>query len=149
MSTVPLAPPVIMPVAPKQATGFVGFLKHFGSDAKKVLGWLASPKNQNIIRTGVIVGESVINSAEPALAGLAPIVNGWMEEIFKAEALGQAAGAGADTNTQKAAAVLSSVTPQVIAFATANKLSIPTGDKLQAANDALVAFLNALGGPVA
>jgi hypothetical protein len=37
------------------------------------------------------------------------------------------------------------VTPQVIAFAKAQGLSIPTGTDLQNANNALVAFLNALG----
>jgi len=41
--------------------------------------------------------------------------------------------------------VLNTVAPQVIAFATAQGLPIPTGVELQNANNALVAFLNALG----
>jgi len=151
MSTPPLTPPpapqpgpippTVTPKAP--VSGFKSFLKGFGQKALDVLKWIGSPQNQRIITTGEILAETAATAINPALAGISPIINAWTQEIFKAEALGASAVAGAETNTAKSAAVLTSVTPQVLAWAAQNKLPAPTDAKLQQANDALVAFLNA------
>ena len=118
----------------------MSWLSVLGNDVKKVFGWLGSPKGQAILSAG----EGLVEIADPGLTGVINITNTWLQEIFKAQALGVAAAAGATGGVQKAAMVLNSVTPQVLAFAEANKLPVPTGAKLQEANDALVAFLNAL-----
>lgn len=139
-----------VPSAPKP-NGFVNFLHHFGADAKKVLEWLASPANQQIVVAGEQAGAAVATAIEPALAG--PIAGGlalvekYTQEIFKAEAIGSAA-VGADpasTDAQKALLVTAAVTPDAIAFAKANGLAIPTAANLTAANDAIVAFWQAWG----
>jgi hypothetical protein len=70
-----------------------------------------------------------------------------VQEIYKAQALANAAGAcGTTGSTQKSALVLNAVTPQVSAFLKTQGLAPANSTQLQAANDALVAFLNALGG---
>jgi hypothetical protein len=158
MSTVPAVPAPPSPtggvVAPTpKPNGFVSFLKVIGSDAKKVLAFLASPKNQAIVVATENAGAAIVGAIDPALtapiASFMPLIQNWTAEIFKAEALG-AAAIGVDpaaTDIQKSAAVISALAPQVIAFAEANKLPIPTGDRMQAANDALVAFFDAFEGP--
>jgi hypothetical protein len=121
----------------------MSFLSAFGNDVKKVFGWLGSPKGQAIIRTG----EAVVEAIDPALDGVITLTNTWVQEIYKAQALANAAGAtGTTGSTQKSALVLNAVTPQVLAFLKTQGLAPANSTQLQAANDALVAFLNALGG---
>jgi len=120
----------------------MSFLSAFGNDVKKVFGWLGSPKGQAIIGTG----EAVLEAVDPALDGVVTLTNTWLQEIYKAQALATAAGAtGTLGNTGKAAMVLNAVTPQVMAFLKTQGLAPANSTQLQAANDALVAFLNALG----
>jgi hypothetical protein len=119
----------------------MSWLGTLGNDVKKVFGWLGSPKGQAVLSAG----EGVVEAVDPALDGVTNLTNTWLQEIFKAQALATAASANATGGVQKAAMVLNTVTPQVIAFAKAQGLSIPTGTDLQNANNALVAFLNALG----
>ena len=119
----------------------MSWLGTLGNDVKKVFGWLGSPKGQAIV--GVV--EGVVEAVDPAFDGVVSITNTWLQEIYKAQALATAAAAGATGGAQKAAMVLNTLTPQVIAFAEANKLPVPTGNDLLIANNALVAFLNALG----
>ncbi len=127
----------------------MSFLSAFGSDVKKIFHWLGTPTAQTVITTAEGVGEAVADAVDPALAGLNPLISSWTQEIFKAEAFATAAGAQNGTGVEKSAMVLSSMTPQVIAFAEANKLPIPVGADLTKANNALVEFLNALSGPAA
>jgi hypothetical protein len=125
------------------------FLQKLGADFKKVFSWLGNPNVQKVIVAGEAVGEAVAADVSPALAGISPILNSWTQEIFKAESLAAAAGAQNGTGAQKAAMVLSSVTPQVLQFAAANGLAAPTGAELQSANSLLVQFLNTLTAPAA
>jgi hypothetical protein len=120
----------------------MSWLSILGNDVKKVFGWLGSPKGQAILSAG----EGIVEVVDPALDGVINLTNTWLQEIFKAQALAAAASANATGGVQKSAMVLNTVAPQVIAFATAQGLPIPTGVELQNANNALVAFLNALGG---
>jgi hypothetical protein len=120
----------------------MSWLSTLGNDVKKVFGWLGSPKGQAVLSAG----EGIVEVVDPALDGIINLTNTWLQEIFKAQALAAAASANATGGVQKSAMVLNTVTPQIIAFATAQGLPIPTGVELQNANNALVAFLNALGG---
>jgi hypothetical protein len=119
----------------------MSWLSTLGNDVKKVFGWLGSPRGQAVLSTG----EGFVEAVDPALDGVVNLTNTWLQEIFKAQALATAAAANATGGVQKSAMVLNTVAPQVIAFATAQGLPIPTGVELQNANNALVAFLNALG----
>ena len=138
MATTPVVPAVDprfdAPVSGKQT-----FLQHLGADIKDVFAWLGSSKGQGVIATG----EALVEAAVPQAAGLINIANAWMTEIIKDETLAAQAGAQNGTGTQKAAMVLNTVTPQVVAFFERRKLAAPTATQLQAANTALVAFLNA------
>ena len=120
----------------------MSWLSTLGNDAKKVFGWLGSPKGQAILSAG----EGIVEVVDPALDGVVNLTNTWLQEIFKAQALATAASANATSGVQKSTMVLNAVAPQVIAFATAQGLPIPTGIELQNANNALVTFLNAFGG---
>jgi hypothetical protein len=121
----------------------MSFLSAFGNDVKKVFSWLGSTKVQAVVG----VAEAIAEAVDPALDGVITLTNTWVQEIYKAQALATAAVAtGSTGNAQKAALVLNAVTPQVTAFLKSQGLSAATATQLQAANDALVAFLNALGG---
>jgi hypothetical protein len=120
----------------------MSWLSTLGKDVGKVFGWLGSPKGQAIVGAGEAVAEAVC----PALDGVLGITNTWLQEIYKAQALATAAGAtGTAGGAQKAAMVLNALSPQVLAFAKTQGLPTPTATDLQTANNALVAFLNALG----
>ena len=113
-------------------------LDKIGADAKSVFAFLGSTKGQTIIASG----EAVIESIDPALTGIFTLANSWLTEIVKAETLAAAAGTQTGTGTQKAAAVLAAVTPEVLTFAQSNGLTPLTAAQLATANDALVTFLN-------
>ena len=112
-----------------------------GKDFKGVFAFLGSSKGQAIIATG----ETLVESVYPPLTGAINLANSWMVEIVKDEALAAAAGQQVGSGEQKAAAVISTITPAALAFAQQNGLPAPTAAQLAAANTALVAFLNAFG----
>ena len=87
----------------------------------------------------------MLEAIDPALDGVVTLTNTWLQEIYKAQALAVAASAGATGGAQKSALVLNAMTPQVLAFLKSQGLAPANSTQLQAANDALVAFLNALG----
>jgi hypothetical protein len=118
-------------------------LKHIGSDAAKVLGWLGSSKGQATIGAG----EAIVEAVYPAATGLISLANSGLTEIIKLEALGTAAGAAPGTSVQKGTAAVAALTPQVLAYAEANGFSTPTGDQVQTMVNLLVAFGNVLTKP--
>lgn len=120
----------------------MNFFKKLASDFKKVFAWLGTPQGQATVATGEALAEAVY----PPATAIVNITNTWLQEAIKAEALGAAAGAGSGSGPQKAAMVIAAVTPQVLAFAKANGLPEPTADKMQAADTALIAFIDALTG---
>lgn len=125
---------------------FISALKHIGSDAAKVLGWLGSSKGQATI----VAGESIAEFAFPAATGLINLANIGLTEIIKVETLGTAASTAATGNsTQKAAAAVVALAPEVLAYAEANGFSKPTGDQVQQMVNLLVAFGNVLTKPAA
>ena len=117
---------------------FKSVLATIGKDVVKVVAWIGSPSGQVMLSAG----EGVAAEVFPQLSGLVFLANGWIKEIVKTEALFSAAGQQNGSGTQKASVVLSTVTPEVLAFAKEHGLAVPTADKLAAANTALVTFLN-------
>ena len=118
----------------------MSWLGTVGKDIKAIFSWLGSTKGQNLVAAGEAVAESV---GFPA--AIINVTNYWLGKVMTIESVAAAAGQQEGSGTTKAAAVLADVTPQVIAIAKANGLPVPTADNISKANDALVAFLNALG----
>lgn len=117
-------------------------LGSIGSAVKDVFKWLGSAQGQKVIGTGEAIAETIY----PGLTGIINIANNWLAEIIKAETLAAAAGQQDGSGIQKAAIATSTITPQIVQFAQANGLPSPTATQILAANNALVAFLNALSG---
>src|SRR3984885_11496269 len=128
------------PAAPAGVS--MSFLSTIGKDFKAVFSWLGSAKGQ----AGVAGTENLAGVGAPVQAGIT-LLNNWMAEIVKAQALGEAAAATAtgEGNTTKAAAVLNAMVPQVAAFAQTQGMSATSAANLNLINTSLVTALNALG----
>lgn len=112
----------------------MSFFSTVAKDFKAVFTFLGSAKGQAMIATG----EGVAEAVDPALSGLFTIANSFMTQALQVESLAVAAGSQAGSDTTKAAAVISAVTPQVLQY-----FPKATQAQIQTANDAIVAFLNA------
>jgi len=135
------------PAAPAGVS--MSFLSTIGKDFKAVFSWLGSAKGQAVVagtENLVEVGAAVAGVGAPVQAGIT-LLNNWMAEIVKAQALGEAAAATAtgEGNTTKAAAVLNAMVPQVAAFAQTQGMSATSAANLNLINTSLVTALNALG----
>lgn len=124
---------------------FLTGLKVFGTDVEKAFAWFGSPKGQTV----VAAGEAVVEGFVPGSAPIVDIFNNWAAKVYNVESLAVAASKATGTGTDKAAAVISSVTPQVLQYATQQGLAPRTAAQIQAANDAVVAFITALTAPAA
>lgn len=118
---------------------FKSVLSTVFSDSKKVFAWVGSAKGQAVIGAG----ESLAEGVDPALAGIFTLANTYIQEAIKTEALATAAGAQSGTGVQKSSAVVSAVTPSVIAYAKQAGLPAPTATEITNAANGIVAFLNA------
>jgi len=134
---------------------FKSFLSAFGHDFIKGLTWLGSPQGQGVITsveagTGAIIGV-VDPLAAPAYNGIVALINAGLHKVLDVEATAAAVGAQSGTGTQKAAAVVASITPQAAALLQAIGVSNPTAEQVQtvasAVSSGLVAVLNALPAP--
>lgn len=97
------------------------------------------------------IGVKVATASEPfidlAFPGVAPLFNSVVTEVGKAEAAAAAAGEQNGTGPQKLALVLQSIEGSVAAYEKTNNLTVPlTQVQIEAAANAVVAFLNALPG---
>lgn len=131
----------------------MSFLSTVGKDFKAVFAWLGSSKGQAVVsgvENVVEVGATVAGIGAPVEAGI-NLLNNWMAEIVKAQALGEAAAATATDagNTTKAAAVLNAMIPQVASFAQTQGLSATSAANITLINTSLVTALNALGATTA
>jgi hypothetical protein len=127
----------------------VSFLSTIGKDFKAVFAFLGSSKGQAIVagtENLVEVGATVVGVGAPVTAGI-NLLNTWMGEIVKAQALGEAAAATGTTsgNLAKASSVLTAMVPQVAAFAQTQGLSATSAANLNLINTSLVTALTALG----
>ena len=119
----------------------MSFLSTVGKDFKAVFTWLGSTNGQAVV--GSV--EAGVEIAVPAITPAITLINSWMAEAIKVETLATAAASDTGTGTQKAAAALSTMTPQVIAWATVNGYSVPNSTQISAINSAVVNVLNLLG----
>src|SRR5271165_3343633 len=121
----------------------MSFLSTFSKDAKAVFTWLSSTKGQTVVSAVEAGVELAVPVSVPAIT----LINTWMEEAIKVETLASAAGSATGTGTQKASLALSTMTPQVISWASANGYPIPDSTQISAINTAVVNVLNLLGAP--
>ena len=94
-------------------------------------------------------GDAAAKDAEPfvdlAFPGVAPLFNAIVQQVGLAEASAAAAGAESGTGAQKLAVVLQSIEGTITNYETTNNLAAPlTQEQIEAATNAVVAFLNAL-----
>lgn len=122
---------------------FLNGLKVFGTDIVKVFSWFGSTKGQAV----VAAGESVIEAVDPGLAPIVSIFNTWAQKAYNVESLAVAASQATGTGADKAALVISAVSPQVLQYAQQEGLSQRTAAQITAANNAVVAFINAMTQP--
>lgn len=135
---------------------FKGVLDTIGNDAKKVFGFLGSSAGQKDVAVVQGAVDTTVGVFDPALVapieGIQTLIGNWVSEIFKTQALAAAAGQTTGSSTTKAAAVLSTLEPQVAAFLQSQGLSTAqVSTEAATINTALVTVLNALGsaGPAA
>jgi hypothetical protein len=129
---------------------FKGVLDTIGNDAKKVFAFLGSSAGQKDISAVEGAADTVVAVADPALAAplmsIQSLINNWIAEIFKVQALASAAESSSGSGTQQAASVLSVTTPQVVSFLQSQGLSTANASKeADTINSALVTAFNALG----
>lgn len=119
---------------------FLSGLKVFGTDIEKAFAWFGSPTGQAIVGAG----ETFVEDAIPASIPVVNLFNAWAQKAYTIESLAAAASQATGTGAQKAALVISSVTPVVLQYAQADGLSPRTAAQIQTANNAAIAFINAM-----
>ena len=119
---------------------FLTGLKAFGKDIVKVLAWPASPTGQKVV--GVV--EGVVETAFPASMPIVALFNSWAQKAYTIEAVAVAASQTSGTGAQRAGAVMNAVVTDVLSYAAQEGVSPRTVAQIQAANDAVVAFINAM-----
>lgn len=124
---------------------FLSGLKVFGQDIVKVFSWAASPKGQAV----VAAGEAVAETAFPVSVPIINLANAWFAKAYQVETLAVAANQATGTGPDKAALAMQTITPQVLAYAQQEGVSPRTAAQIQAANDAIVAFIKAMTQPAA
>lgn len=124
---------------------FLSGLKVFGQDIVKVFSWAASPKGQAVVATG----EAIVETAFPVSVPIINLANAWFAKAYQVETLAVAAGQSQGTGPDKAALAMQTITPQVLAYAQQEGVSPRTAAQIQAANDAIVAFIKAMTQPAA
>lgn len=112
----------------------MSWLSAFGKDIKKVFSFIASPKVQTVIKAG----EGVVEDLIPSATAIINLANSWMTKVITTESIAAAAGSQTGSGTQKAAAVLAAMQPEIAQYFPA-----ATTVEIQNANTAIVAFLNA------
>ena len=118
-------------------------LKVFGTGVEKIFAWFGSPRGQSVIAAG----ESALEIAVPASAPIVDLFNSWAQKAYTVEALTVVAGKSTGTGADKAALAISSITPTVLQYAQQEGLPQRTAAQIQAANDAVVKFINAMTAP--
>ncbi len=112
----------------------------FGQDIVKVFSWAASPKGQAIVATG----EAIVETAFPVSVPIINLANAWFAKAYQVETLAVVASQATGTGAEKSALAIQTITPQILAYAQQEGLAPRTADQIQAANIAIVAFINAM-----
>ena len=122
---------------------FLSGLKVFGQDIEKAFAWFGSPKGQAV----VAAGEATVEAIVPASAPIVSLFNSWAAKAYNIESIAVAAGKATGTGPDKAAAVMSAVTPDILTYAQQEGLPARTAAQIQTANNAAVAFIKAMTEP--
>lgn len=117
-------------------------LDTIGNDIKGVWKWLASSDGQAVITTV----EDITEAVYPPAAGIIQIINNWLAEILKTQALSTAAGSATGSNAQKRAMTVGAIRSQVLTYAKNHGYPTPTQDQINKVNDLLVSAMNTLQG---
>lgn len=115
-------------------------IKVFGTGVEKVFAWFGSPKGQAVVGAG----EGVLETVVPASIPIVNLFNSWAAKAYNVEALAAAAGKATGSGADKAVLAMTTVTPEVLQYAQAEGLPARTAAQIQAANDAVIAFINAM-----
>jgi len=116
----------------------MSFLSTIGKDIKAVFNWLGSSQGKTVITTG----EAVVEAIDPSLTGIITLAQSWITKVISTESLAVAAGVQTGSGTQKAAAVLTAMQPEIAQYFPA-----ATAAEIANANTAIVAFLNSFSTP--
>ena len=92
---------------------FLSGLKAFGNDIEKVFAWTNSTQGKAVVS----IVEGAVESFVPQTIPLVNLINSWGQKAFAVEALAVAAGQSSGNGAQKAAMVISSITPEVLQYA--------------------------------
>lgn len=122
---------------------FLSGLKVFGEDIEKAFAWFGSSKGQATIAAG----EAVVEAVAPASTPIVNLFNEWAKKAYSVESLAVAAKKSTGTGAQKAVMAIQTIEPAVVDYAKQEGLAPRTAAQIQAANDAVVAFINAMTGP--
>lgn len=139
-----------------QMASFKSFLSAFGADFVKVFSFLGSAQGQAVVTgvetTAAVIATSVNPAAGAAVSAVEALVNAALKQVIAVESVAAAAGQQAGTGAQKAAAVITSITPQVGVTLAAAGVPSPTAEQIQsvatAVNNSVVAILNSIPAPV-
>ena len=131
---------------------FKSFLSAVGHGVQDVFKWLGSSQGQAAISATENAVNIAVSFANPALGaglvGIEQLINSGLKQAVGIEALSAAAGQQSGSGAQKAAAVTSSIAPNVAAFLKSIGISNATAQQEQelavAINNGLVAILNAI-----
>jgi hypothetical protein len=119
---------------------FLSGLKVFGTDLEKAFAWFGSPTGQAIVTTG----EGVLEAVLPASMPIVNLFNTWAQKAYNVEALAVAAGKTTGSGADKAVVAISTIVPAVLQYAQQEGLSPRTAAQIQAADNAVIAFINAM-----
>lgn len=122
---------------------FLSGLKVFGTGIEKAFAWFGSPKGQAVVSTGEVLLEALVPGSTP----IVNLFNSWAAKAYTVESLAVAASKEKGSGAEKAAVVITAVTPDVLQYAQQAGLPARTAAQIQAANTALVAFINAMTSP--
>lgn len=122
---------------------FLSGLKVFGMDVEKAFAWAATPTGKAVISTG----ETVLETALPITVPIVALFNAWWNKAATVEGLAAAAGKATGTGAQKAVIVDQAIAPDVIQFVQQAGVSARTTGQIAEANNAVVAFINAMTQP--
>jgi hypothetical protein len=120
----------------------MSFLSTIGKDFKAVFSWLGSSSGQAVVAAceGLVEGvATVVGVGAPVQSGI-NLINSWLKKIITTETIAAAAAQQTGSGTQKAAAVLTAIGPEL-------NMYFPGTTTAQATiiNNALVIVLNTLG----
>ena len=132
---------------------FKSFLSAAGHDFMKVFTWLGSSQGQAVVAGGETAAVAIASAVGvgPAVTAIIALVNAGLQKVLTVEAGAAAAGMQSGTGTQKLAAVVSSLTPEVESTLKLLGVPEPTAEQSQALataiGQAVSSILNSIPAP--